>query len=119
MADSREGKCLESLLDKIILKVSCSRFNSDEERIFSISSQILTESQTTIREKWDEIETQEHISKAQLPERPAQEKEQSLLNCHVKQLPEQYKGFPVSVLEIHGTKVPMRACTKSQNYYSP
>lgn len=34
MIDSREGKCLESLLDKIILKIFCSSFNSDEERIF-------------------------------------------------------------------------------------
>lgn len=36
VADSREGKCLESLLDKIILKVSCSRFNSDEKEYLSI-----------------------------------------------------------------------------------
>lgn len=37
MADSREGKCLESLLDKIILKVCYSRFNSDEKEYLSIS----------------------------------------------------------------------------------
>lgn len=37
MADSREGKCMESLLDKIMLKVSYSRFNSDEKEHLSIS----------------------------------------------------------------------------------
>lgn len=36
VADSREGKCLESLLDKFISKVSCSRFNSDEKEYLSI-----------------------------------------------------------------------------------
>lgn len=62
MADSREGKCLESLLDKIILKVCYSRFNSDEKEYLSVS-QILTESQKTLREKWDEIKTQEQTPK--------------------------------------------------------
>lgn len=41
MIDLREGKCLESFLGKITLKVSCSKFNAGGERVF-FSLKILT-----------------------------------------------------------------------------
>lgn len=74
-----------------------------KKNIFQSESQILTESQTTLREKWDEIKTQEQTFKGIASWGMQIKKDGQLLNCHVGQLPEQHRDFPVSIRK-HSTK---------------
>lgn len=118
MADSREGKCLESLLDKIILKVSCSRFNSDEKEYLSIRVTDFNRKPNNSKREigWNknpraDIKRHSFLRDADQEGRPVVELPCRTASRTTQRLPSEHPGNTVPN--------PCDSMHKSQNYNSP
>lgn len=118
MIDSKEGKCLESLLDNIIWKVFCSRFNSDEERIFFDQFTDFNWKPNKREMGWNK-KAKSANRKAWLPRDTVQEKVQTVVELSRRAASGITQGLPRKCPGNTQYQSPCDSTQKSQNQNSP